>query len=81
MGWQAPQVIDFKSACLAFERLSRRSSQALVIDGRVKVTVLRISTNHVELGVEAPPQVAVDREEVHLRKQRQRPVVKVSRAG
>lgn len=49
--------------------LSRRLNQTIVIDGRVRVTVLAITPNRVELGVEAPLQIAVDREEIHLRRQ------------
>jgi carbon storage regulator len=49
--------------------LSRRLNEAIVIAGRVKVTVLAISPTRVELGVEAPLQISVDREEIHLRKQ------------
>lgn len=49
--------------------LSRRRHEAIVIDGRVKVTVLTLSPSRVELGVEAPPHVSVDREEIHMRKQ------------
>lgn len=49
--------------------LSRRSRQSIVIGGRVKVTVLTIAANHVEIGVEAPLHISVDREEVHARKQ------------
>jgi len=48
--------------------LSRRLNQTIVIAGRVRVTVLAISPNRVELGVEAPLQIAVDREEIHDRK-------------
>ena len=49
--------------------LSRRLNQTIVIGGRVRVTVLAITANRVELGVEAPLQIAVDREEIHLRRQ------------
>jgi carbon storage regulator len=49
--------------------LSRRLNQTIVIAGRVRVTVLAITPNRVELGVEAPLQIAVDREEIHLRRQ------------
>jgi carbon storage regulator len=51
--------------------LSRRLNETIVIAGRVRVTVLAITPNRVELGVEAPLQIAVDREEVHLRRERQ----------
>ncbi len=49
--------------------LSRRLNQSIVIAGEVRVTVLAISPSRVELGVEAPRQVTVDREEIHLRRQ------------
>ena len=49
--------------------LSRRLNQAIVIAGQVRVTVLAISPSRVELGVEAPREVLVDREEIHVRRQ------------
>ena len=55
--------------------LSRRLNQTIVIAGRVRVTVLAITPNRVELGVEAPLQIAVDREEIHLRRQIQSPAI------
>ena len=48
--------------------LSRRLNQTIVIGGRVRVTVLAITPNRIELGVEAPLQIAVDREEIHVRR-------------
>jgi carbon storage regulator len=53
--------------------LSRRLNQAIVIAGHVRVTVLAITPNRVELGVEAPPEITVDREEIHQRRQLQQP--------
>jgi|SRR4026207_2222841 carbon storage regulator len=55
--------------------LSRRLNQTIVIAGRVRVTVLAITPNRVELGVEAPLQIAVDREEIHLRRQYAHPAL------
>jgi carbon storage regulator len=49
--------------------LSRRLNQTIVIGGHVRVTVLAITPNRIELGVEAPLQIAVDREEIHRRRQ------------
>jgi carbon storage regulator len=49
--------------------LSRRLNETIVIAGRVRVTVLAITPSRIELGVEAPLQVTVDREEIHLRRQ------------
>ena len=49
--------------------LSRRLNQAIVIGGAVRVTVLAITPSRIELGVEAPREIMVDREEIHLRRQ------------
>jgi carbon storage regulator len=44
--------------------LSRRVGERIVIDGGIVVTVVRVKNNQVRLGVEAPPQVGISREEV-----------------
>ena len=49
--------------------LSRRLNQSFVIGGAVRVTVLAITPSRVEIGVEAPREIMVDREEIHLRRQ------------
>jgi carbon storage regulator len=49
--------------------LSRRLNQTIVIGGAVRVTVLAITPSRIELGVEAPREILVDREEVHQRRQ------------
>ena len=49
--------------------LSRRLNQAIVIGGEVRVTVLAITPSRVELGIEAPRQVVIDREEIHVKRQ------------
>ncbi len=51
--------------------LSRRLNQSIVIGGHVRVTVLRITPSRVELGVAAPRERMVDREEIHVRGQTQ----------
>src|SRR4051812_3111055 len=48
--------------------LSRRVNEAIVIAGAVRVVVAEVRGESVRLGVEAPRDVTVDREEVHLRK-------------
>jgi carbon storage regulator len=52
--------------------LSRRLNQAIVIGGAVRVTVLAITPSRIELGVEAPREIMVDREEIHVRRQESR---------
>jgi carbon storage regulator len=48
--------------------LSRRRGQSIRIDDRISVRVLNISQRVVNLGIEAPPWVQVDREEIYQRK-------------
>lgn len=47
--------------------LSRRLGETLIIGDDVKVTVLGISGNQVRLGISAPREVSVHREEVYKR--------------
>jgi len=49
--------------------LSRKVQEAIVIGDDIRVTVLEIGGRNVRLGVEAPEDVAVDREEVRARKE------------
>lgn len=49
--------------------LSRRIGERLMIGDDVTVLVLGIRGNQVRIGVEAPREVAVDREEIFERKQ------------
>ena len=50
--------------------LTRKVNEAVVIAGKIRVVVTAIQSAKVRLGVEAPPFVTVDREEIHLRKVR-----------
>jgi carbon storage regulator len=47
--------------------LTRRINEKLVIGGNVTVTVLGLKGNQVRIGVEAPIEVPVHREEVYQR--------------
>ena len=47
--------------------LTRRMGETLTIGAEVTVTVLGIKGNQVRLGIEAPKDVAVHREEVYDR--------------
>jgi carbon storage regulator len=48
--------------------LTRRIGETIVIDNAVRVTVLEMKGDRVRLGVAAPPDVLVDRQEVHERR-------------
>jgi carbon storage regulator len=47
--------------------LSRQIGERLVIDGQIEVTVVEIRPDRVKLGVSAPPEISVHREEVFRR--------------
>lgn len=47
--------------------LTRKPGEAIVIDGDIRVTVLSVKGDRVRIGIDAPAQVRVDREEVHRR--------------
>ena len=45
--------------------LTRKVGEKIVIDGSITVTIVAIDGNKVRLGITAPPEVRVDREEIH----------------
>jgi carbon storage regulator len=60
--------------------LTRRVGESLMIGDNVNVTVLGIKGNQVRLGVNAPKEVSVHREEIYQRIQREHTDVKSSDA-
>jgi carbon storage regulator len=48
--------------------LSRRLAETLRIGDDIEITILGVSGNQVRLGISAPKNVAVDREEIYQRK-------------
>jgi carbon storage regulator len=48
--------------------LTRKAGEAVVIDGDIRVKVIAVKGHTVRLAVEAPPEVRVDRQEVHDRR-------------
>jgi carbon storage regulator len=45
--------------------LSRKPGESIVIDGRIIVKIVRLEGDLVKLGIEAPPEVPVHRQEVY----------------
>jgi carbon storage regulator len=49
--------------------LSRKLHESIIINDNIRVTIVQIKGDRVRLGITAPPEVRVDREEVARRLQ------------
>jgi carbon storage regulator len=47
--------------------LNRRPNERIIIGDNIIITVVDIRGRYVRIGIEAPPDIRVDREEVHER--------------
>ena len=50
--------------------LSRKLGESLVIDGRIRVKIVRVEGDVIKLGIEAPADIPVHRQEVYEEIQR-----------
>lgn len=49
--------------------LTRKPGEQVIIQGNITITIVSVGPGRVKIGIVAPPDVKVDREEVHARKQ------------
>jgi carbon storage regulator len=45
--------------------ITRKSHEEIVIDDHIRVSILKIDGNRVKIGVVAPPDVCIRRQELH----------------
>ena len=45
--------------------LSRKPGESIIIDGRIKVKIVRLDGDVVKVGIEAPPDIPIHRQEVY----------------
>ncbi len=55
--------------------LTRRAGEALRIGDEIEVTVMAVNGSQVRIGINAPRNIAVDREEIAERKRRDREAI------
>jgi carbon storage regulator len=48
--------------------LTRRLGETIVIDGGISITVVAVKGDRVRIGIAAPKEMTVDRQEVHERR-------------
>ena len=58
--------------------LTRRTGESIIIGNGIKLTVVSVGPGRVKIGIEAPPSVRIDREEVHARVQQEKAEEKAS---
>lgn len=52
--------------------LTRRPDETVVIGQNIRVRVMGVNGNQVRIGIDAPKNIEVDREEIHEKKQQER---------
>lgn len=53
--------------------LDRKIGQRVFINkGKIQIEILKIEGDRIRIGFSAPPHIDIDREELHVRKRRQR---------
>ena len=61
--------------------LSRKPEDTIIVDNRIKITVVRVMGQTVRLGIDAPQEIPVHRGEVLERIQAEHPAIADARRG
>ena len=48
--------------------LTRKIGEEIVIDGRIRISVVEVASGRVKIGIVAPRSVSIDRAEIHEKK-------------
>ena len=48
--------------------LTRRNGEEITIANTIRIVVLSVKKDKVQLGIKAPPEIRVDRQEIHERR-------------
>jgi carbon storage regulator len=49
--------------------LTRRLGEEIIINGNIRLKVVAVKGDRIRLGIDAPPSVVIDRQEIHERRQ------------
>jgi len=52
--------------------LTRRNNESLMIGDDIRITILGVKGSQIRLGIEAPEEVSVHRQEIYLRIQKEK---------
>lgn len=58
--------------------LTRRIRESLIIGDQITITVLNIRNNQVQIGIDAPREVSIHRNEVYKRIQEEKQTIRVN---
>lgn len=61
--------------------LSRRTNESIIVNGNITITVLEIRGDHIRIGIDAPREISVHREEIHAELARANKAATGSRAA
>ena len=48
--------------------LTRKPGEQIVVQGNIRITVVSVGPGRVKIGIDAPSNVSIDRQEIHVKK-------------